>query len=387
MKKNHKTISIVTPSLNQGKYIEETIRSVISQEGEFYIDYIIMDGGSTDNSLDIIKNYADLVIHDKWVKKCLGIDLKWVSGKDAGQTDAINKGFKRARGEIVSYINSDDMYFPGCFSIVINHFLSHREDDFVFGDGDVIDETGKVQWEWLSRPYNLKLLKSYHFLWNDFTNYILQPATFWRTGVFSKIGMLDDSLHYAMDIEYWIRAGTNGLKLSHIPRKLGKFRMISGTKSLSSATAFWPDSLEIFRRYNGPKAMRPFFTYFFFNEGLNNGFDEEHILRKKDLIMQRWQGLSKKEQILLEKKIEKALYVAYLRLANEEFLRGEKIKSRLLSKSAIRENGLSRLHPLYLIFLVKLLLGQKLCVSLNKFKINLIQQYRYRKYLYRYSKS
>ena len=163
-----------------------------------------------------------------------------------------------------SWINSDDMYFPGSFSVVLNHFSHNPDDDFVFGDGDVIDETGTLQWEWLSRPYDLKLLKSYHFLWNDFTNYIMQQATFWRRGVFDKIGLLDDSLHYTMDIEYWIRAGENGLRLTHIPRKLGKFRMISGTKSLSSDTVFWPENLEIFRRYNGAKAMKPFLTYFYF---------------------------------------------------------------------------------------------------------------------------
>ena len=100
-----KIISIVTPSYNQGEYLEETIRSVISQEGDFHIDYLIMDGGSTDGSVDIIKKYADLVKQGNWEKKCLGIDLTWLSEKDAGQTDAINKGFSRARGEIVSWIN------------------------------------------------------------------------------------------------------------------------------------------------------------------------------------------------------------------------------------------------------------------------------------------
>ena len=93
MKESYKTISIVTPSYNQGEYLEETIRSVISQEGDFYIDYLITDGGSTDNSVDIIKKYAEFVSEGSWEKNCLGIDLTWVSEKDAGQTDAINKGF------------------------------------------------------------------------------------------------------------------------------------------------------------------------------------------------------------------------------------------------------------------------------------------------------
>jgi glycosyltransferase involved in cell wall biosynthesis len=383
-KSSHKTISIVTPSYNQGEYLEKTIRSVISQQGDFYIDYIIMDGGSTDNSVDIIKKYADLVNEGNWGKNCLGIELTWLSENDAGQTDAINKGFRKARGEIVSYLNSDDMYFPGSFSTVLNHFSQNPDDDFVYGDGDVIDETGALQWEWLSRPYDLKLLKSYHFLWNDFTNYIMQQATFWRRGVFDKIGMLDDSFHYVMDIEYWIRAGANGLRLTHIPQKLGKFRMISGTKSLSSEVVFWPENLEIFRRYNGARAMKPFFTYFFFNKGLSKEFHTEHILSQNGLVLERWHELSKGEQEVLRNRAKKASYIACLRLSNVAFLRGEVKKACSLLKSAISHNRLLILHPLSILFLLKLLIGRNVSAALSKLRFMLIQQYRNRKYLYRY---
>ena len=119
----------------------------------------------------------------------------------------------------------------------------------MYGDGDVIGENGELQWEWLSRPYDHRVMTSYHFLWNDFTNYIMQQATFWRRRVHDRIGYFDDAFHFAMDAEYWIRAGHAGLRLVHIPRKLGKFRLIEGTKSLSSPTVFWGDYLEIFRRY------------------------------------------------------------------------------------------------------------------------------------------
>ena len=384
MRDRHKTISIVTPSYNQGEFLEETIRSVISQEGDFYIDYIIMDGGSTDSSVDIIKKYADLVNKGNWEAKCLGIELTWMSEKDAGQTDAINKGFSRACGEIVSWINSDDMYFPGSFSVVLNHFSHHPDDDFVFGDGDVINETGTLQWEWLSRPYDLKLLKSYHFLWNDFTNYIMQQATFWRREVFDKIGLPDDSFHYAMDIEYWIRAGENGLRLTHIPCKLGKFRMISGTKSFSSDTVFWPENLEIFRRYNGAKAMKPFLAYFYFNEGLSRGFEAEDILHQNGLILKRWQELSKEEQEILENSAEKASRIACLRLANVAFLCGEAKKAYSLFNSVVDHNWLLILHPLSILFLLKLLAGKKVSDAVSRFRLRLIQQYRNRKYWYRY---
>jgi len=385
LQKNHKkTISIITPSFNQGEYLEETIRSVISQEGDFYIDYLIMDGGSTDKSVDIIKKYADLINKRNWEKKCLGIDLTWVSEKDAGQTDAINKGFKMARGEVVSWINSDDMYFPGSFSVVFNHFSQNPDDDFVFGDGDVIDETGELQWEWLSRPYNLKLLKSYHFLWNDFTNYIMQQATFWKRVVFDKIGMLDFSLHYSMDIEYWIRAGEEGLKLTHIPLKLGKFRLIPGTKSLSSDTAFWPENLEIFRRYNGAKAMKPFFTYFFLNKGLSQDFNIEYIRSQNGLILERWRGLSKGEQEVLKNRTAKATPIACLKLSNMAFLRGKTKKAYSIYKFAIGHKRLLTFHYLSIGFLFKILVGSNVSAILSRFRTSIIQQYRNRKYLYRY---
>lgn len=387
MRASEKTITIVTPSFNQGKYIEETIRSVISQEGDFYIDYIVMDGGSTDNSVEIIKRYSDLVKSGKWDRRCLGIELTWVSEKDRGQTDAINKGFQRAKGEIVSWINSDDMYSHGAFEAVMEHFIKHPEDDFVFGDGDVINETGALQWEWLSRPYNLKLLKSYYFLWNDFTNYIMQQATFWRRRVFGKIGLLDESFHYAMDIEYWIRAGANGLRLAHMPVKLGKFRMITGTKSLSSATVFWPESLEIFRRYNGAQAMRPFFVYYFFNEGLSNNYDSDYVSDKKKMILQGWESLSYEEQSTLKDEAEKAIQVAFLKLSNEAFLRGEPEKANNIYKKTFNRHPFMILHPLSISYIFKKVIGKKISLLADNSISKLIKLYRNRRYMYRYRQS
>lgn len=386
MKLSEKTISIITPSFNQGQFIEETIKSVISQEGDFYIDYIIMDGGSTDESVEIIKKYDRLIRSGQWNAKCLGIELTWTSEKDKGQTDAINKGFQRATGEIVSWINSDDMYFSGAFAAVMGHFLKYPEDDFVFGDGDVINETGARQWEWLSRPYNLKLLKSYHFLWNDFTNYIMQQATFWRKRVFDKIGLLDESFHYAMDIEYWIRVGEKGLKLTHIPVKLGKFRMISGTKSLSSATVFWPESLEIFRRFNGAEAMRPFFVYYFFNEGLSSRYDLDYVFDKKTLILQRWKNLSDEEQYILKDKAEKAMPVAFLMLSNDAFLRGELEKADSVYKKVSNQRPFMILYPQSISYIFKKVMGEKISQLADDIISELIKLYRNRRYMYRYRK-
>src|SRR5262249_14132896 len=144
---------------------------------------------------------------------------------------------------------------------VAKAFSEYPHADFIYGDGDVIDADGKTVWEWLSRPYHHSVMTSYHFLWNDFTNYIMQQATFWKTSVSEEIGLFDESLHFAMDAEYWIRAAAEGLQLQLLPEKLGKFRMIEGTKSLSGTNVFWPDYLEIFRRYSKRNRMWLFFAY------------------------------------------------------------------------------------------------------------------------------
>lgn len=339
------TLSIVTPSYNQGRYIEETIKSVLSQEGQFCIEYFIMDGGSTDCSVEIIKKYETLITDKKWPIKCRGIKYGWVSEKDKGQTDALNKGFLRAAGDMVSWINSDDIYFPGAFSVVTGHFLKHPEVDFVYGDGDVIDETGRIQWGWISRPFDLGLLKSYNFRKDSFNNYIMQQATFWRRTVHDKIGLLDISFDYAMDYEYWIRAGSCGLTMAYVPVKLGKFRMVENTKSLSSPMVFWPDALEIFRRYNGAKSMQPFLEKYFLNRGRYVDFDISGIVNHEDKIRERWRTLPVNEQNVLNRKAKRACAIACLGLANEALAQGKSGKSDLLYQESIKNNAGLAFHP------------------------------------------
>jgi glycosyltransferase involved in cell wall biosynthesis len=379
-----KTISIVTPALNNGNYLEETIRSVLGQKGDFFIDYIVMDGGSTDNTVDVLKKYDGFLRTGEFKPRCFGVELRWASEKDRGQTHAINKGFQMAHGEIVSWINSDDLYCDDAFLTVAEHFRADPESDFLFGDGDVIDEVGRLQWEWLSRPYDLRLLKSYHFLWNDFTNYIMQQATFWRKDVLDRIGMLDESLHYAMDIEYWIRAGEHGLKLKHLPVKLGKFRMIRGTKSLSSKTVFWPESLEIFRRYNGAKSMKPFFTYYLFNEAMSNDYDYTLAWNRTSVLLKEWSRLPPTEQTILQQKALQASFISRLKLANKAFNDADPHQAHSLFKTLIREHPVFLLHPLSLIYLLKRIFGQRTTRFLCNLKMKLITEYRMRRYLYRY---
>ena len=316
--------------------------------------------------------------------QCQGIAFQWISEKDRGQAHAINKGFRKARGEILGWINSDDLYFPGALQTVVDHFRCNPEDDFVFGDGDVIDARGDRQWEWLARPYNLRLLKSYHLLWNDFTNYIMQQATFWRHRVLERIGLLDESFHYAMDVEYWIRAGEAGLVFSHRPVKLGKFRMISGTKSLSDPLVFWPDMLEIFRRYNGAAAMRPFFSYFLYNVGLHHGGDLTMMRQHCERILDRWQGLPAEEYEQLQAKAKAGFYRACLMLANTSYdLEGD-LQGKALFQYAVGAQPLLVIHPLGLSIALKRLLGRRMSAALKKIRDRLVMRYRRERYQYRY---
>jgi glycosyltransferase involved in cell wall biosynthesis len=377
-------ISIITPSFNHGAYIEETIKSVISQEGDFFLEYLVIDGGSTDQSLEILKYYDNLIQSGSWLCKCRGILFQWVSEGDRGQSHALNKGLMKASGEVLGWINSDDLYFPGALQTVTEHFRCNPGDDFVFGDGDVIDARGDRQWEWLARPYNLKLLKSYHPLWNDFTNYIMQQATFWRRRVLERIGLLDESFHYAMDVEYWIRAGEAGLVFSHQPVKLGKFRMISGTKSLSNPLVFWPDMLEIFRRYNGAAAMRPFFTYFLYNVGLRHGGDLTIMRQHWERIFDRWQGLPAGEYEQLQAKAHAGFYRACLMLAEMSYDLGGDLQGKALFQHAVATHPLLAIHPLGLSVALKRLLGRRMSAALKTIRDRLVMYYRRERYQYRY---
>jgi glycosyltransferase involved in cell wall biosynthesis len=376
--------SIVTPSYNQADYIGETIESVLSQEGDFEIEYFVMDGGSTDDSVEIIKNYADRVTIGDWPVRCRGLSMEWISQKDNGQSDAINQGLRRATGNILSYLNSDDLYAPGAFARVAQAFAKQPNADFIYGDGDVIDETGNIQWEWLSRPYNHSVMTSYHFLWNDFTNYIMQQATFWRREVLNAIGYFDESFHYAMDVEYWIRAGHAGLALHHIAYKLGKFRLIQGTKSLSSPTVFWEDFLEIYRRYRGSHRLAPFLGYYYFNLARQFGFDLKLARHKGQEALKRWQALSSEERTLIAHQDQQGYVLASYLLASELYRQQRYQEATTAFKIGLKKRPLSILRPVALNYLLKRVLGNRLARSLDQGFNKIILTYRRIRFDYRY---
>lgn len=377
-------ISIITPSYNQAPFIRATIESILSQAGNFAIEYIVMDGGSTDGSVDIIREYAERVSAGSWPAQCASVSMEWVSERDKGQSDAINKGLRRATGDILSYLNSDDTYVPGAFEELVQGFAAHPEADIIYGDGDVIDAAGNTQWEWLSRPYDHAVMRSYHFLWNDFTNYIMQQATFWRRSLQDKIGLFDESFHYAMDAEYWIRAGHMGARLIHIPAKLGQFRLIEGTKSLSSPTIFWADYLEIFRRYGRGRSMTLFFAYFYYNLGRQFGYDMAQAREQGQHAFAQWQALPPDELRALESQASKGFARACLMLASDVYSQGENAKASTLFRLGLFRSPLLAMHPFALRYYIQRASGQRITAVTETWARRGITWYRAHRYQYRY---
>jgi len=376
--------TVVTPSLNQVGYIEETIRSVIDQEGAFKVEYFIMDGGSCDGSVDVIRKYADAVNGGRYPIRCSEVKIRWASEKDSGQSNAINRGLRQATGEFASYINSDDLYVPGAFGKVANAFAADPKADFIYGDGDVIDESGGRQWEWLSRPYNHRVMTTYHFLWNDFTNYIMQQATFWRTRVHSRLGFFDEAFHFAMDVEYWVRAGHAGLVLRHLPEKLGKFRMIQGTKSTSGPTAFWSDSLEIFRRYRGISDLHIYLAYYYFNLAKHNGWDLPQAKTEADRSLRRWDALAPAEYMATRRSTAKAYAIACFLIANQLQKQGQRSLATSFLWEGIKRDPSVVIRPAAIYPLLKQVVGSAAGARLDRCADWLISSYRRRRFDYRY---
>lgn len=380
----HLKLTIVTPSYNQGPFLRETITSVLSQEGDFELEYLVRDGGSTDGSPKIISEFADRLAAGTWPLNCAGISMDWVSRRDHGQAHAINEGLKQASGQIVGWINSDDTYVPGAFARIVTAFARYPQADFIYGDGEVIDEHGNVQWPWLSRPFDISVLTSYHFLWNEFTNYVMQQSTFWRRSVMTRIGYLDESFHYGMDIEYWIRAGVNGLTLQHVPQMIGRFRLIDGTKSLSSLTAFWPDYLEIFRRYRGARRLAPFFAYYYYNLARQHAFDRGETLAAKDAVLQRWNNLPIQEHEELIHQADRGFRLGCFLIARDLLARGNADLADRFVNLVPSFSWRDRIHPFAWPYGLRRLLSPRVSSLVESAAQDAIRTLRRHRYDYRY---
>ncbi len=209
-------ISIVTPSYNQGQFIEETIRSVLLQ-GYPNLEYIIMDGGSTDNTVEIIRKYERHLAH-------------WVSEKDRGQSHAINKGMARATGQIQAYLNSDDTYLQGAFARVADHAAKQPEADLIHGRCRISDETGRKVGERVGSIATFDEIVDLWDVWWKQRNFV-QPEVFWTSRVASKVGPFREDLYWVMDFDYWLRILHAGGQVGCIDAELAVFRQQPAQKS------------------------------------------------------------------------------------------------------------------------------------------------------------
>jgi len=216
-------ITIVTPSYNQGEFLAETIESVLGQAGDFAIDYIIVDGGSTDDSVSIMKHYDTLLQRGEWPTACRGITYRWVSEKDNGQADALMKGFRMASGSIFAWLCSDDTYLQGALQTIVACFHDHPDIGLLYGDAHYCDPAGIVVGKYRTEDFDLNVLASF--------NFICQPSAFFRKAAFDEVGGLDDMLHFAMDYDLWIRIGQR-FHCRYLPRLLSMYRLHEASKTI-----------------------------------------------------------------------------------------------------------------------------------------------------------
>jgi glycosyltransferase involved in cell wall biosynthesis len=232
-------VSIVTPSYNQGHFLEETIRSVINQDYP-NLEYIIVDGGSSDTSRQIIERYASRLA---W----------WVSEPDKGQTDALNKGFARARGEILAWLNSDDTYNPHAIAEAVQCLQENPQAGMVYGDANLIDEHGNILSKFPARQTDYRRLQRGYV-------HIPQQASFFRADIWRQVGPLDPSFYFAMDYDLWVRIARRAPLLyrpqadasgSSIAAPWANFRLHGGGKSVVSDDRCWPEMLRVHYREGG----------------------------------------------------------------------------------------------------------------------------------------
>lgn len=208
-------VSIITPSLNQARYLETTIQSVLSQDYA-PIEYILIDGASTDGSTEIIRKYQDRFAY-------------WISEKDSGQAEAVNKGLSRAKGQIIAWLNSDDYYLPYTISAVVRVFEENPDLVMVYGNMLAVDEQGQT----------INLLKYKQLSLEDLLCFqiIGQPSVFFRRAALETAGLLDTNLHFLLDHHLWLRIAQQG-KILHIPQTWSAARYHAEAKNRAKAAEF-----------------------------------------------------------------------------------------------------------------------------------------------------
>lgn len=221
-------VTIVTPSYQQGRFLRRTVESVLAQDyGR--LEYRVVDGGSTDESVDVLRSFGERVA--------------WTSEPDAGQTNAINKGFLAGTGTILGFLNSDDVLLPGAIRRVVDYFAVHPECDMLYGDANYIDGDDRVVGRYRTAPYSFERLM--------FDCCVCQPATFWRASIAAKVGPFDETLHLAMDYDYWLRIARAGGEIHYLPEVLASSRVHPATKTNTHRSDVYREIFAVCRRHGG----------------------------------------------------------------------------------------------------------------------------------------
>lgn len=244
-------VSIITPSFNQARFLEATIESVLGQDYP-RIEYIVIDGASTDGSRQILEQHA-------------GRLAAWVSEPDEGQTDAINKGFARAHGDILAWLNSDDTYEPGAVRRAVDAFRQYPEAGLIYGDANYIDERGRPIGRFPAAQTDYRRLRRGY-------SHIPQQAAFFLAGLWRQVGPLDPSFYFAMDYDLWVRLSRRA-PVQYVPEPWANFRLHEAGKTLMADERCWPEMLRVHYREGGRflsplvaryyvrKLLAPYLTY------------------------------------------------------------------------------------------------------------------------------
>lgn len=230
--KNWPLVTVITPTFNQGEFLEATIRSVLLQ-GYPNLEYMVIDGGSTDGSVDIIRRYADPITY-------------WISEEDRGQSHAINKGLVRSKGTILGWLNSDDIYMPGTIFRAVEMFSQHDEIDVVYGHIDRIDQKGRI----VPTPILPKDKVTFDKHTALMESVVNQPGSFWRKRIMDKVGYLNDSLHYGMDYEYWTRMLLAGAVFWRVNETVAMFRLSASSKTVGQTARMARESISIINSFS-----------------------------------------------------------------------------------------------------------------------------------------
>ncbi|PIP16320.1 MAG: hypothetical protein COX46_02965 [bacterium (Candidatus Ratteibacteria) CG23_combo_of_CG06-09_8_20_14_all_48_7] len=354
---NHSWVSVITPSYNQGDFVERTITSVLSQEGDFYLEYIVVDGGSSDESMEIIKRYGSLLKENRLPVKCSGIEYKWFSEPDKGQSDALNKGFSMAKGEIIGWLNSDDTYTPFTLERVKREFAKLPAVEIIYGDCNIIDEKDSLikvhhGQKFFDKKTALSYVPSY------------QPAIFFRKRLFKKIGYLSEGLHFAMDHEYWLRALIHQAKILYVPFIFANARLHGAAKTSRDLLPVCGEVLWNLIKYFGwvlSVVNRCGLLIAEISEGYNLSVEEAGQRLKEEFL--RLSHFKPSPQISLF--FQNSLSFGYVWSGINRAFRYKK-KALLQFGRAISRNPLLIFRKVSLIFFSRLILGPKTYYILKK---------------------